>query len=244
MNSPGELQGDVEHTEAAPHLIQKRSWRIKCGDWNEPQTTDTEASQTNALLYVVRQAGKNISTYSHTTLSLPGSSTLESLVFICEKSHFCIIQFFLVHVSHLQLFFFFKVVLFYLSNYMQWNPASERRQPCLVWLTRLSAGLWVERSLVWFPVRTHAWIAGQVPSWGCVRGNQLVSLSLMDVYLPLFLLPFPSLWKQINKIFIKKKERSQNNLPYPPPPKIMFENNKDTLIHIALISELGIMSWV
>ena len=115
INSPGEVQGDVEHTEAAPHLIQKRSWRIKCGDWNEPQTTDTEASQTNALLYVVRQAGKNISTYSHTTPSLPGSSTLESLVFICEKSHFCIIQFFLVHVSHLQLFFFLSSPVLSLS---------------------------------------------------------------------------------------------------------------------------------
>ena len=39
-------------------------------------------------------------------------------------------------------------------------------EPWLVWLSGLSAGLWTERSLVQFPVKVHAWVAGQVPNWG------------------------------------------------------------------------------
>ena len=43
--------------------------------------------------------------------------------------------------------------------------------PWLVWLSGLSASLWTTGSPVRFPVRAHAWVAGQVPSWGCARGN-------------------------------------------------------------------------
>ena len=43
-----------------------------------------------------------------------------------------------------------------------------------------------------FPVRAHAWVAGQVPSWGRVRGSQSLYLLHIDVSLPLFLPPFPS----------------------------------------------------
>ena len=47
------------------------------------------------------------------------------------------------------------------------------------------------------PVRTRAWVVGQVPSWGCVRGNwQMYS---HYVSLPLFLPPFSSKSKQILK---------------------------------------------
>ena len=35
-----------------------------------------------------------------------------------------------------------------------------------------------------FQVRAHTWVVGQVPSWGRVRGNRLIS-----IYLPFF---FPS----------------------------------------------------
>ena len=35
-----------------------------------------------------------------------------------------------------------------------------------MWLIGLSAGLRTKGSLVQFPVRAHAWVAGQVPSWG------------------------------------------------------------------------------
>ena len=52
---------------------------------------------------------------------------------------------------------------------------------------------WIEWGpLLWgqFPVRAHA---VQVPSWGCARDNQSMYLSHMDVSLPLFLPPVPSL---------------------------------------------------
>ena len=62
--------------------------------------------------------------------------------------------------------------------------------PCLVWLSGLSANLLTKGSLVQFPVRAHAWVAGQVPSWGCVRGNQSIYLSHIVVSLPF---SFPSL---------------------------------------------------
>ena len=51
--------------------------------------------------------------------------------------------------------------------------------PWLVWLSGLSAGLWTQWLLVWFPVRAHAWVLGQSLSRGHVRGNHtLMSLSL------------------------------------------------------------------
>ena len=54
---------------------------------------------------------------------------------------------------------------------------------------------WTERRAVnqKVPVRAQAWVAGQVPSWECVRGNQLMYLSHINVSLPLFLPPSPSL---------------------------------------------------
>ena len=63
--------------------------------------------------------------------------------------------------------------------------------PWLVWLSGLNAGLQTKRSPIRFPVRAHAWVVGQVPSWGCARGNQLMFLSHMS--LPFFLPPLPSL---------------------------------------------------
>ena len=69
--------------------------------------------------------------------------------------------------------------------------------PCLVCLSGLSEGLQTKGSPVRFPVRAHAWVAGQVPSRGRVRGNHtLMFLSL----------PFPSL--KINK------RKSLKKLPY------------------------------
>ena len=60
-------------------------------------------------------------------------------------------------------------------------------EPWLVWLSGLSAGLRTERSLVQFLVRAHAWVVGQVLGW-CMYERQPI-----DVSLPLFLPPFPSL---------------------------------------------------
>ena len=67
--------------------------------------------------------------------------------------------------------------------------------PWLLWLSGLSTSLQTEGSPVWFPVRAHAWVAGQVPSWGLARGNWSMYLSRIDVSLPLFLPTFPSLSK-------------------------------------------------
>ena len=51
--------------------------------------------------------------------------------------------------------------------------------PWLVWLSALSTGLRTKRSLVQFPVRAHAWVIGQVPGRGRMRGNHtLMFLSL------------------------------------------------------------------
>ena len=47
----------------------------------------------------------------------------------------------------------------------------NRNQPWLVWLRGLSTSLWTKGLLVRFPVRARAWVAGQVPSWGCVKGD-------------------------------------------------------------------------
>ena len=43
--------------------------------------------------------------------------------------------------------------------------------PWLVWLSGLSASLRTERSLVRFPIRVLAWVVGQVPGCGHIRGN-------------------------------------------------------------------------
>ena len=55
----------------------------------------------------------------------------------------------------------------------------KKIQLWLVSLSGWSATLQTEKLLVQFLVRTHAWVAGQVPSWGRVRGNHtLMFLSL------------------------------------------------------------------
>ena len=45
-------------------------------------------------------------------------------------------------------------------------------EPWLVWLGRLSIGLQTESVLVQLPVRARAWVAGEVPGSGRVRGKQ------------------------------------------------------------------------
>ena len=53
------------------------------------------------------------------------------------------------------------------------------KPPWLVWLTGLSTGLQTKGSLVQFPFKAHAWVVGQVPNWGCAKGNHpLMFLSL------------------------------------------------------------------
>ena len=58
-----------------------------------------------------------------------------------------------------------------------------------------------------FPVRAHTWVAGQIPRWGCVRGNWLIYFPHIHVSLPLSLSSPPSKNKEIN-IFNKKKKEA------------------------------------
>ena len=67
--------------------------------------------------------------------------------------------------------------------------------PWLVWLSGFSTKLQTKGLLVRFPIRENAWVAG--PQYGAHERQQHI-----DVSLPLFLPPFPSL--KINKSFLKK----------------------------------------
>ena len=67
-------------------------------------------------------------------------------------------------------------VIIYMSNSILVN--SIALAGVVQWI---ECGLWTKGSLVRFPVRAHAWVAGQVPSRGRMRGNQtlmILSLSL------------------------------------------------------------------
>ena len=67
--------------------------------------------------------------------------------------------------------------LYYFKNFLLW----------LVWLSGLSAGLQTKASPVRFPVRAHAWVVGQVPSYGHVRGNYTVMFLFLSSSFPLSL---------------------------------------------------------
>ena len=86
--------------------------------------------------------------------------------------------------------------------------------PWLVWLCELSTDLRTKGFPVQFPIRAHAWVAGQVPSRGHARGNHTLMLLSLSPSLPLYL--------KINKIsYILKKEAVLQKwaaifLPVPP----------------------------
>ena len=63
----------------------------------------------------------------------------------------------------------------------------------------IECGLQTKGSPVLLPVRAHAWVAGQVPSGGHVRGN----LTLMFLFLS-FSLPCPLSKMKYNKNLLKK----------------------------------------
>ena len=54
----------------------------------------------------------------------------------------------------------------------------------LVWLSGLSAGLQTKGLPVRFPVRAHAWVVGQVPSRGHMRGNHTLMFLSLSFSLP------------------------------------------------------------
>ena len=76
---------------------------------------------------------------------------------------------------------------------------NKKVEPWLMWLSGLTAGLQTIGFLVLFPVQAHAWVAGQVSSGGCMRGNR----TLMFLSLSFSLLSPLSKNKYINKILKK-----------------------------------------
>ena len=68
-----------------------------------------------------------------------------------------------------------------------------------MWLSGLNASLQTKGSLVRFPVRAHAWVAGQVPIWGRMRDNH----TLMFLFLSFSLLS-PLCKNKINKTLKKR----------------------------------------
>ena len=93
----------------------------------------------------------------------------------------------------------------YFSNVLN---KKENHLPWLVWFSGLSATLQTKGSLVRFPARTHAWVAGQVPSRGHMSGNHTLMFLSLSSFLPLSL--------KINKsnIFINLKKK-ENHLCRP-----------------------------
>ena len=59
-------------------------------------------------------------------------------------------------------------------------------KPWLMWLSGLSTGLQTKGLPVQFPVKAHAWVVGQVPSRGYVRGNHTVMFLSLSLFLPPF----------------------------------------------------------
>ena len=111
-----------------------------------------------------------------------------------------------------QLYFLF---ITYLHNVYQGNSQSYAiwlfsrqcdqnipsiKKKYVLWLG-LGVVLQTQRSPVWFPVRAHAWVVGQVPTWGQARGNWSMLLCHIYVSLPLFL-PFPHFLKKISALWL------------------------------------------
>ena len=68
-----------------------------------------------------------------------------------------------------------------------WTIKFKRHfSPWLVRLSELSASLQTKGSPVQFPVRAHAWVAGQVPSWGVCERQPHIDVS-PPLLLPAFL---------------------------------------------------------
>ena len=79
------------------------------------------------------------------------------------------------------------------NNFFEMNIFFLRIWPWLVWLNGLSASLWTKGSLVWFPVRAHAWVAGQTPLGGAWEATTHWCFS------PSLSPSLPSVQKLINK---------------------------------------------
>ena len=105
--------------------------------------------------------------------------------------------------------------------------------PWLVWLSGLSASLQTTRSPVRFPVRAHAWVAGQVPSWGHAGKTQPINVSL-----PLFLLSknkYIQLYLNNNKKMWWKKKKGDE--PYRQKEQIKEEEIEKGILRTLVMFE-------
>ena len=62
--------------------------------------------------------------------------------------------------------------------------AEKEKLPWTVWLSGLSTSLQTKGSPTRFPVRAHAWVVGQVPSRGYMRGNHTLMFLFLSFSLP------------------------------------------------------------
>ena len=70
-------------------------------------------------------------------------------------------------------------------NDLESLKTSKSRKTALAGVAQqLSAGLQIKGSLVRFPVGAHAWVAGQVPSRGCARGDHTLMFLSISFSLP------------------------------------------------------------
>ena len=79
-----------------------------------------------------------------------------------------------------QILFFFLVKFLYLV----YTIKKGRDMLWLVQLSGLSVGQQTKGLPVRFPVRAHAWVVGQVPSWGRMRGNHILMFLSLCFSLP------------------------------------------------------------
>ena len=76
--------------------------------------------------------------------------------------------------------------------------------PWLMCLSGLNTSLRTKRLLVQFPVRAHAWVVGQVPGKGRVRGNHTLVFLSLSFLLPALLSKnkFLKIFKKWNKFYL------------------------------------------
>ena len=103
-------------------------------------------------------------------------------------------------IIHLQMVKMISVILcIFLPKEKRHFGVKVHGVPSLVWPSGLKGGLKTKGSPVRFPVRTHAWVVGQVPSWGRSRGNHTLMFLSLSPSLPLS--------KKINKWNLLKSEK-------------------------------------
>ena len=94
---------------------------------------------------------------------------------------------------------FFNILLTFLSLLLLIENMHLALAGIAQWI---ECGLGTKRSLVRFPVRAHAWVAGQVPSREHVRGNHTLIFFSLSFSLPLSL--------KINKLTPPQKKPRNN----------------------------------